>query len=110
MQIIPSTGASIAAQAGWPENYTADELYRPKVSITFGADYLSDQRDYFDGDLYVALAAYNGGPGNAAIWKELAGDDPDIFLEVIRFDETRRYIRGVYELFSIYRSLYDRTP
>jgi len=110
MQIIPSTGASIAAQAGWPENYTADDLYRPKVSITFGADYLSDQRDYFDGDLYVALAAYNGGPGNAAIWKELAGDDPDIFLEVIRFDETRRYIRGVYELFSIYRSLYDRTP
>ncbi len=110
MQIIPSTGASIAAQAGWPENYTADDLYRPKVSITFGADYLSDQRDYFDGDLYVALAAYNGGPGNAAIWKELAGEDPDLFLEVIRFGETRAYIRGIYEIFTIYRNLYDRTP
>ncbi len=110
MQIIPSTGASIAAQAGWPENYTADDLYRPKVSITFGADYLSDQRDYFDNDLFVALAAYNGGPGNAAIWSELAGEDPDVFLEVIRFGETRAYIRGVYEIFSIYRNLYDRTP
>ncbi|MBC8504388.1 MAG: tetratricopeptide repeat protein [Anaerolineales bacterium] len=110
MQIIPSTGASIAAQAGWPENYTADDLYRPKVSVTFGADYLSNQRDYFEGDLYVALAAYNGGPGNAAIWRELAGEDPDLFLEVIRFDETRSYIRGVYEIFSIYRNLYDRTP
>ncbi len=110
MQIIPSTGAHIAAQAGWPENYTADDLYRPKVSITFGADYLSDQRDYFGGDLYVALAAYNGGPGNAAVWKEMAGDDPDLFLEVIRFGETQSYIRGVYEIFSIYRNLYDRTP
>ena len=110
MQIIPSTGASIAASAGWPENYTTEDLYRPKVSVTFGADYLSDQRDYFDGDLYVALAAYNGGPGNAAIWKNLAGDDPDLFLEVIRFSETRAYIRGVYEIFSIYRNLYDRTP
>jgi len=110
MQIIPSTGAHIAASAGWPENYTVDDLYRPKVSVTFGADYLSDQRDYFDGDLYVALAAYNGGPGNAAIWKNLAGDDPDLFLEVIRFSETRAYIRGIYEIFSIYRNLYDRTP
>jgi len=110
MQIIPSTGANIVAQTGWPENYTAEDLYRPRVSITFGADYLSDQRDYFDDDLYVALAAYNGGPGNAAIWKELAGDDPDLFLEIIRFDETRAYIRGIYEIFSIYKNLYDRTP
>ncbi|MBM3145197.1 MAG: tetratricopeptide repeat protein [Chloroflexi bacterium] len=110
MQIIPSTGAAIAARSGWPENYTDEDLYRPKVSITFGADYLDNQRDYFDGDLYVALAAYNGGPGNAAVWKELAGDDPDLFLEVIRFDETRSYIKGVYEIFSIYRDLYDRTP
>jgi soluble lytic murein transglycosylase len=110
MQIIPSTGASIAVQAGWPPNYTDADLYRPKVSVTFGADYLSDQRDYFDDNLYVALAAYNGGPGNAAIWKELAGDDPDLFLEIIRFGETREYIKGIYELFSIYRRLYDRTP
>jgi len=57
-----------------------------------------------------ALAAYNGGPGNAAIWKELAGDDPDLFLEVIRFEETRSYIKGIYEIFTIYRNLYDRTP
>ncbi|MEA3350486.1 MAG: tetratricopeptide repeat protein [Chloroflexota bacterium] len=110
MQIIPSTGESIAAQSGWPQNYTSDDLYRPKVSLTFGADYLSDQRDYFDGDLYAALAAYNGGPGNAAVWEELARNDSDLFLEIIRFDETRRYVKGVFEIFAIYRRLYDRTP
>jgi soluble lytic murein transglycosylase len=109
MQIISSTGASIAAQMGWPPDYTDEDLYRPLVSITFGADYLNTQHEYFD-DLYVALAAYNGGPGNAAIWQSLAGDDPDLFVEVIRFEETRRYIKGVYEIFSIYRRLYDRTP
>jgi len=110
MQIIPSTGASIAEQAGWPPNYVDDDLYRPKVSVTFGSDYLSAQRDYFQGDFYTALAAYNGGPGNAAIWKELAGVDADLFLEIIRFEETREYIKGIYEIFSIYRNLYDRTP
>jgi soluble lytic murein transglycosylase len=110
MQIIPSTGEYLAEQLGWPPDFTSDDLYRPVVSVTLGTDYLSNQRDYFDGDLYAALAAYNAGPGNAAVWKGLAADDPDLFLEVIRFEETRNYIRGIYEIFAIYRRLYDRTP
>jgi len=110
MQIIPSTGQSIAAQTGWPPGYTDEDLYRPKVSLTFGAHYLAAQRDYFDGQLYPALAAYNAGPGNASIWWDLAGGDPDLFLEIIRYGETRDYIRGIYEIFAIYRRLYDRTP
>jgi soluble lytic murein transglycosylase len=59
---------------------------------------------------YAALAAYNGGPGNAIAWKELANGDPDLFLEVVRFEETRNYIRGISEIFSLYRRIYDRTP
>jgi soluble lytic murein transglycosylase len=110
MQIIPSTGDSIAAHLGWPPNFTEDDLYRPFVNITLGTEYLSQQRDFFDGDLYAALAAYNGGPGNAQVWKELASNDPDLFLEVIRFDETRRYIRSIYEIYNIYFTLYDRSP
>ena len=110
MQIMPATGDSIATNAGWPPGYTSEDLYRPKVSLTFGAHYLDSQRDYFNGQLYPALAAYNAGPGNASIWWDLSGGDPDLFLEIIRYEETRDYIRGIYEVFSIYRRLYDRTP
>ena len=110
MQIVPSTGATVALQADWPPDYSDEDLYRPKVNITLGADYLDSQRDYFNGDLFVALAAYNGGPGNAAVWESLSLEDPDLFVEIIRFDETRRYIRGIYEVFNIYRRLYERTP
>ena len=110
MQVIPTTGAEIAANLGWPEDYTADDLFRPNVSLRFGVDYLDTQRRIFDGDLYAALAAYNGGPGNSRSWLELAPDDPDLFLEVIRLSETRNYIRGIYEIFSIYRYIYNRTP
>jgi soluble lytic murein transglycosylase len=78
--------------------------------MTFGAQYLNTQRNYFDGELYPALAAYNAGPGNASVWWELSGGDPDLFLEIIRYEETRDYIRGIYEVFSIYRRLYDRSP
>ena len=106
MQVIPGTGQSIADQLGWPPDYETADLYRPIVSVRFGTHYLSAQEDRFDGDLFAALAAYNGGPGNAIAWKELAPDDPDLFLEVIRFAETHRYIQVIYEVFEIYKSLY----
>ena len=110
MQIVPDTGSELATELDWPDNYTENDLYRPMVSLVFGTHYLSKWREYFGGDMYAALAAYNGGPGNAIEWKNLAPDDPDLFLEVIRFDETRAYIRGIYEIFNIYRRIYDRTP
>jgi len=110
MQIIPTTGDEINGNLGWPSDYTNDDLIRPVVNLRFGVDYLNTQRNLFDGDLYAALAAYNGGPGNSLAWKKLVPDDPDLFLEVIRWAETRNYIRGIFEIFAIYRLIYDRTP
>ncbi len=110
MQIVPSTGAYIAELLGWPPQYTPEDLYRPLVNLRFGAAYLARQREAFDGDLYAALAAYNAGPGNAAIWHDLAGGDPDLFVEIIRYPETQDYLRGIYEMYSIYYRLYDRSP
>jgi soluble lytic murein transglycosylase len=109
MQIIPDTAQSLANELGWPPNFSLSDLNRPIVSLAFGSEYLDDQRVYLDGDIYAALAAYNGGPGNALAWKDLAGGDPDLFLEIIRFDETQRYIRLIYEMFSIYRRLYTHS-
>jgi soluble lytic murein transglycosylase len=106
MQIIPSTGGQIVSQLNWPPNYSEQDLYRPDVSVMFGTHYLARNRDLLDGDLYAALAAYNGGPGNALQWKELAGEDPDLFLETVRFEETRNYIRNIYEIYAIYKRLY----
>jgi len=106
MQVIPTTGAAIAAELGWPPGYTEADLHRPIVSVRFGTHYLKQQRDSFNGDLMAALAAYNGGPGNAAAWLERAGGDPDLFYEVIGYEETRTYLRTIYEVFNIYRNLY----
>ncbi len=106
MQIVPTTGAGIAAALAWPFNYEPDQLYRPNVSITMGAYYLASNRKSFGGDLYAALAAYNGGPGNARDWAQLGQDDPDDLLESIRAQETRDYIRSIYEIYVIYRRLY----
>jgi soluble lytic murein transglycosylase len=110
MQIMPPTGEEIARDLGWPPEYSAEDLYRPLVSVRMGAQYLAKWREYFHDDVYAALAAYNGGPGNAIEWKEMAGDDPDLLLELVRYEETRNYIRGIYEIFNLYRRIYNRTP
>lgn len=110
MQVIPSTGAQIAAELNWPPLYTEDDLYRPNVSIRFGTYYLDKNRRLLGGSIYGSLAAYNAGPGNALTWKELAGDDPDLFLEVVRFQETRDYIRYIYEIYAAYRAIYSPVP
>lgn len=109
MQVIPDTGAQIAAELGKPINYTDEDLYRPYVSVLFGVHYLEKNRRLLSDDLYATLAAYNGGPGNALEWKALAGDDPDLFLESVRFEETRNYIRNIYEIYLIYKRLYGVT-
>ena len=68
--------------------------------------YLARQRVAFDGRVFAALAAYNGGPGIAAVWLDLAGPNDDLLAEVVRYSETRTYLRRIYELYAIYRGVY----
>lgn len=107
MQIIPDTGAWIASRLEWPD-YQQRDLYRPFINVEFGTFYLAEQTDYFDGHMFAALAAYNAGPGNAEIWYGQADGDYDLFVELIRLDEPRRYVRRVYEHYAVYRDLYGR--
>ncbi len=107
MQIIQPTGEQIANELKWPPGYSEEDLYRPNVSVRFGTYYLNKNLNLLGGSIYGTLAAYNAGPGNALVWKELAGDDPELFLETVRFKETRDYIRFIYEIYSTYRNLYS---
>jgi soluble lytic murein transglycosylase len=106
MQIMPTTGDEIHNILKWPESYDSIDLYNPTINIRFGASYFARMRDYFDGDLFAALAAYNAGPGNVINWESLAQNDPDLFLEIIPYEETRRYLTNIYEFYSIYNNLY----
>jgi soluble lytic murein transglycosylase len=117
MQVIPSTGRSIANSLGWPDYETSD-LYQPFVSVKFGSWYLTQQLDAF-GIAHVALSAYNAGPGNAMRWRNRtlaacpAGSEPeectfdyDLFVEIIHLRETRLYVRYIYKHFAAYQYLY----
>jgi soluble lytic murein transglycosylase len=105
-QVVPTTGDAIATQLG-VTGFTASDLFRPKVSLRFGASYLATQLTSFDGDAYHALAAYNGGPGAASDAIDIAGSDPDLFVESLEFDETKSYVKLVMENYARYRQLYE---
>ena len=108
MQMLPSTARETSSQSGWPPVFLDEDIYRPQISIYLGSYYLNQQIRLQDGDLYAGLAAYNGGPGNASGWKELAQGDPDLYLEVVRFKETRNYLRAILEIFNLYKGFYCR--
>ncbi|HEY8172151.1 MAG TPA: transglycosylase SLT domain-containing protein, partial [Dehalococcoidia bacterium] len=105
-QVVEPTGQAIASDLG-VAGFTIDDLYRPKLSLRFGASYLSDQLKAFDGNAYYALAAYNGGPGTASNAEDSAGGDIEMFVEDLEFEETQRYVRLVMEHYARYRELYE---
>jgi soluble lytic murein transglycosylase len=104
-QVIPTTAEAIAADLE-EADFRYSDLGRPKVSLRFGAHYLGGVLEGFGGTISAALAAYNGGPGNAGRWWEAAGGDPDLFVETIDFDETRAYVELVMENYALYRYAY----
>jgi soluble lytic murein transglycosylase len=80
------------------------------VSIALGTSFMMTQRIGSDGNYFTTLASYNAGPAASPIWWNLSGGDSDLFLEIIRFQETRDYIRSIYEIYTLYRSLYEPGP
>ncbi len=104
-QVMPATGEGIARSLNMAD-FALDDLYRPWVSVRFGAYYLSVQLNRFDDQILIALAAYNGGPGNTLHWLEAGGDDLDLFVEVITASQSRIYLQRVYEQYVTYERLY----
>jgi soluble lytic murein transglycosylase-like protein len=62
MQLLPSTGKELAGKLDieWMGD---DTLYDPVINIKLGTAYLRQLADHYGGDVNVALAAYNWGPG-----------------------------------------------
>ncbi|MDX2075346.1 MAG: tetratricopeptide repeat protein [bacterium] len=104
-QVIPPTGEYIAQQIGW-RDYDHSDLFRPYAGIEFGAYYLSEQLNLFDGNVYASLSAYNAGPGRGMAWLEVAGDDPDRFMAAITISSTQTYVQRIYNNYAMYRALY----
>ncbi len=108
-QIMPATGQDIARALGVP--WDPAMLDDPTTSLQFGAYYLGSRLRGFDGDIFGALAAYNGGAGNASRWfRNQREPGVEWYIETVDFAETRRYLHVVVEDYAWYRYLYAGVP
>lgn len=106
MQIMPGTGRLIARQLGL-RGWRVDHLDEPALNLRFGAFYLGQVLQRFNGDIVRGLAAYNAGPGRVPTWSVgRAAGDQELFIERISFRETRDYVRIIQRNLALYRALY----
>ena len=107
MQVMPETGLWVAEQIGM-DAFTEDSLYDPSINIAIGTWYLQDLFCQFDGNIYAALAAYNGGRSNVNRWLKSGLWDGTIDqLENIPFPETRFFVLKVGKSYKRYQQLYQ---
>lgn len=102
MQLLPSTASGVAGS-----DMSPDALMDASTNIALGVKFLAGLLRRYNGDVVLALAAYNAGPGLAGRISRFPRTDPDVFIESIPFSETRAYVQRVLQSHGIYRWLYE---
>ncbi len=106
LQLMPSTQEWISEQL--KEETQPGDAYVPGVNIKMGAWFLSYLLEYFDGDLDLAIMAYNAGAASVEEWQA----DPmvknrDDLIRWVWYGESREYLQRVSLAYSIYQELYE---
>ena len=111
MQLMPGTARETSgkiAMAYRPDALTVDTDY----NIALGSTYIQRMLDYYGGSYPLAIAAYNGGPGNVNKWLRANGDPRTgqigimEWIEKIPLSETRDYVYRVLENAVMYDHLH----
>lgn len=108
MQLMPVTAAEIAGD----DRLKADAapLLDPATNLRLGQDYFAWllRQGAVGGDLFRAVAAYNGGAGTVARTLERleAEDDALMLIESLPYAETRNYVERVMAGYWIYRRMF----
>lgn len=106
MQLLPSTGRQLARHFGIRRFNTAQLLMADR-NIQLGTYYFRNLLNSYGGQVELALASYDAGPGRANLWRTWGPfREPAEFIETVPFHETRGYVQIVLRNADVYRRLY----
>ncbi|MBI5789832.1 MAG: tetratricopeptide repeat protein [Candidatus Schekmanbacteria bacterium] len=106
MQLMPKTAAHIAEQLS-QKKPDEEQLFNPAINIQYGSYYFLQLLKRYEGELHLALAAYNAGEDATRKWQTKNKDrDWEEFMEDISYTETRGYVRQVISNYNNYLLLY----
>jgi len=83
MQLLPSTGKELAGKLGI-EWMGPDMLFDPIINVQLGTAYLRELADRYEGNVNIALAAYNWGPGRIDRRLRRGATVPSLYIEQVR--------------------------
>ena len=107
MQIMPQTAKWSAEMVG-ANGFEEHMLFEPAYNLDLGIYYFSHLQEKYNGNLTLALAAYNGGQGRVNRWlEEGTWDGKKENVEDIPYKETREYIRKVKRAYARYEQIYS---
>jgi soluble lytic murein transglycosylase len=107
LQLMPATAREVATRLGLTKP-TQEQLHEPQFNIVLGTDYFTAALRRFGGNMVLALAGYNAGPGRTARWRQQWPDLPmDEFVEQIPIQETRLYVKLILRNLMLYELLYN---
>lgn len=108
IQVMPGTGAKLAAMLGEPR-YSPRQLEDPVTNLRYGIFYFGKLLERFDGVFPFAVASYNGGPHNMSRWyrSSMGKIETDQMVEMIEYDETRDYVKRVTGNYARYVEIYE---
>ena len=106
MQLMPETGKH-EFKKKYKSTFQEEILYIPRVNISLGSQHLAHLLKKTQGDPVIALAGYNAGLSRALKWKKtITTPDPDLFIEMIPFRETKAYVKKVMRNYFNYIMFY----
>jgi soluble lytic murein transglycosylase-like protein len=106
MQLMPATAREVGDKLRKPLSDL--RVNDPDLNIELGTFYLRQILGWTNGNVHLALAAYNGGIGNVRRWQRAgAGRAHDELIEGIPFSETRTYVKRITLIRSTYEHLYE---
>lgn len=94
MQLTDETGDWVGKKLGM--DVEEINLMNPDDNIRLGCHYIRYLINYYNGEVDVALAAYNGGMGNVNRWlQDKRYSEDGKTLSEIPFNETKDYVKKV---------------